>query len=282
MEPLERDETAEAPGPRGIWSGAISFGLVSIPIEIHPALRTSSPGLRMLDSDGTPLRRRFFCPREEKEVSRGELMHGRELPDGRTVVVSDEELERVEPKKSREIDLRRFVPRAELEPLYFERPYFLVAAEGSSKAYRLLAAVLEKTGRAGIATFVMREQEYWVAIFAEHGILCAEILRFAEEVRAPTALPKAARAHERGHSSAWQRVIEQLSKPELDPAELTDPDADALRALAEKKARQHEGVVTHETESPAEEGGEVIDLARLLKKRLEAGAKGRPRGRARR
>src|SRR5262249_7116752 len=117
------DETAELAGPRGaIWSGTLTFGLVSIPVELYPGVRASTPGLRMLDADGTPLRRRFFCRREEVEVPRDELVHGLELPDGHTIVVTDEELERVEPKKSREIDLRRFVERSALEPLYFERP----------------------------------------------------------------------------------------------------------------------------------------------------------------
>src|SRR5207248_7073669 len=108
-------------------------------------------------------------------------------------VVTDEELERLAPEKSRDIDLRRFVEAEAIPPMYFERSYFLVPAGGSAKAYRLLAATMEETHRAGIATFVMRGKEYLVAILSENGILRAETLRFSDEIRSPedVGLPEA-------------------------------------------------------------------------------------------
>jgi DNA end-binding protein Ku len=271
----ELEERDEALQPRGaIWSGVLTFGLVSIPVELFPAVRSAGPGLRMLDADGTPLQRRFACPKHG-EVGDDALVHGVELDDGRTVVVTDEELERVEPKKSREIDLRRFVDLDELHPLYFERPYFLVASGGSTKAYRLLATVMERSGRAGIASFVMRDKEYLVAILAEHGILCAQTLRFAEEIRAPESLPEPRAKGNAKATTAWERAIASLSKPELGSEVREDAHAAALRELAEKKERAGDVV-----ESPAadrdQEGGELIDLVEVLKRKLRGKAAQKP------
>ena len=184
-------------------------------------------------------------------------------------MVSDEELERLEPRKSREIDLRLFVPRAELDPVYFERAYFLAAANQASKAYRLLCAVMEKSDRAGIATFVMHDREYLIAIFAESGVLCAQTLRFADEIR-----PAAARASRKAQAAVVQRIEKAIAareKKDLDPKELEDEDAAALRALAEKK-RRHGDTVKHKPERGDAPQAEIIDLVQVLKQRL--GAKG--------
>src|SRR6185436_16804809 len=108
-----------------------------------------------------------------------------EIAKDKYVVVTDEELERLEPEKSRDIDLRHFVKAEEIAPMYFEHAYFLAPAGGSLKAYQLLAETMERKGRAGLATFVMRDKEYIVAILAENGILRAEILRFPDEIRTP-------------------------------------------------------------------------------------------------
>jgi DNA end-binding protein Ku len=188
----ERDETSEEGGGRAFWSGMLSFGLVSVPVDLLPAHSSSRAPLRMLDTDGTPLARRYYCPVDEQEVEADQLERGYELDDGKIVVVTDEELEALAPKKSREIDLRRFVDRDSIDPLYFERSYFLAPGKGSGKAYRLLASVMESSRRAGIASFVMRDKEYLVAIFAEGGLLRGETLRFADQVRSSRSvgLPK--------------------------------------------------------------------------------------------
>ena len=122
-----------------------------------------------MSPDGSLLERRFYCPRDGKEVADEEIVRGYELDDGRYIIVSDRELEALEPQKSREIDLRQFVDLDELPPMFFERGYYLTPLEGTTKAYRLLAEAMERQGRAGIATFVMRDREYLIAIFAETG-----------------------------------------------------------------------------------------------------------------
>lgn len=170
---------------RPFWSGVITFGLVSMPVSLFPANRQTRISLRMLSADGNPLSRRYYAPLTGHELSDRQMIRGYEIEKDEYIAVTDEELERLAPEKSRAIDLLRFVDAQQILPMYFERAYFLIPGEASEKAYRLLATTMEKTKRAGIATFVMRGKEYLVAILAENGILRAETLRFADEIRFP-------------------------------------------------------------------------------------------------
>ena len=146
----------------------------------------------MLSPDGVPLSRRYYSQKSDRALEDDEMVRGYEIEDGEYVVVTDEELERLEPKKTRDIDVRLFVDQDSIPPVYFERAYFLTPGGNSEKAYRLLAETMENRGRAGIATFVMRGKEYLIAIFAEKGLLRAETMRFADELRSPKeiGLPK--------------------------------------------------------------------------------------------
>jgi DNA end-binding protein Ku len=165
--------------------------------------------------------------------------------------------------------LRLFVPEAEVDPLYFDRPYVLTSASESPKAYRLLAEIMEREKRAGIATFVMREHEYLIAIFAKRGILRAETLRFADELRAVSEIGKA-RAPEPPAAMlrAFAKAIEQRARPKLDARELADPGDAALRELIEKKRRAKRDVIEAPAETLAADA-EVIDLMDVLKRSLQ-------------
>jgi DNA end-binding protein Ku len=264
--PEPHDDDEERRG-RPFWSGLLSFGLVSIPVELLASHRSTGGTLHMLDEDGTRLARRYYGPADEKELDADQLVRGYELDDGKVVVVSDEELEALAPKKSREIDLRLFVERDSIDPLYFERSYFLAPGEGSGKAYRLLVAVMEESRRAGIATFVMRDKEYLVAIFAEAGLLRAETLRFHDEVRSTRAvgLPAPARV-DAATAKRVQKVVASLEQQKWDPSELADPH-EAVRELAERKYKQRKDVVKSDDTSAAS-GAQVIDLMEVLKKSL--------------
>ena len=185
------------------------------------------------------------------------------MPDGRVVEVEDEELEALDPQKSRDIDLRSFVPQQEIDPIYFERAYFLTPAGSSTKAYRLLAAAMERAGRAGIATFVMRGKEYLVAILAAGGILRAETLRFHDDIRSAADVglaepEKVAAKRVRRFAAA----IAALEADELAPDELVDEHAAAIEALVARKRRQHRDVV--EAPEAAEPEDERVDLMRVL------------------
>jgi DNA end-binding protein Ku len=261
----------ERPVGRPVWSGSLTFGLVTVPVELYSAQRGGGVAMRMLGPDGSPLARQYVCPKEEKPLERDEIVRGYEVQKGRFVVVSDEELEALAPRSSRDIELQQFVDRDEIDPVYFVRTYFLVP-RGQTKAYRLLAEIMEETNRAGIAHFVMRERAYAIAIFAEDGILRAETLRFADELRSPDqlGLPKRAKS-DSARVRAVKKAVSALARPELSVRELRDDTPAALLALARKKRARGEDVV----EAPAEgaqaedgEGAEVIDLVALLKERL--------------
>src|SRR5262249_36730433 len=145
---------------RGLWSGTITFGLVSIPVNLFPGNRDSRVPLRMLSPEGEPLKREYVGSEDREQLDETETGRAFEIGKGKYVNVTDEELERLAPEKSRDIDLRVFVDRDQISPLYFDRTYFLTPADKSGKAYRLLAETMERKGRAGVATFVMRGKEY--------------------------------------------------------------------------------------------------------------------------
>ena len=268
-------EQAEREGrARAFWSGTISFGLVSVPVDLFPANRSVRVPLRMLAPDGTPLARRYYCPEEEREVSYDEIVRGREV-DGRWIVVSDEELEALEPRKSRDIDLRLFLERTQIDPIFFDRAYYLAPAGESTKAYRLLAQTMEETGRAGVATFVMRTKEYLVALVADGGLLRAETMRFADEIRSASdvGLPEASRPQAK-RVAALEKAIRGLEQDELDETEMADRNAARLLEVVERKKAEGSDVL-HVPEPAGPPGVEdddaVIDLMEVLKQRLAGG-----------
>lgn len=255
----------EQQSTRPFWSGTITFGLVSIPVSLFPANRQARVSLRMLSPEGKPLARRYYAPATGHELGEDDMLRGYEIERDKYVVVTDEELERLAPEKSRDIDLQRFVEADKIPPMYFERSYFLTPAGGSSKAYRLLAAIMEQTKRAGIATFIMRGKEYLVAILAENGILRAETLRFSDEIRSPEDVGLPAGEADAAHTRRFAAAIEKLSEKTLAMDELKDDSGERLLALAKRKESQHKdvvrapGAVKHE---------KVIDILSVLKQSL--------------
>lgn len=260
-----------APLARSIWSGSISFGLVTVPVELYAATRRAGLSLRMLGPEGTPLARQYVCPADGEVLSGDEIERGYEMADDEFVIVTDEELEQLAPRRSRDIALDRFVPRHAIDPAFFVRSYFLVPGGEQSKAYRLLAETMESTGRAAIASFVMRGRSYAVAIFADRGILRAETLRFGDELRSVTdvGLPEPGRVEGQRVKEMAKR-IDALAARELDESELEDDQAETLLAIARRKRERGDDVVeapeaTAETE---EAGAQVLDLMALLKQRM--------------
>lgn len=264
-------EEAEAEvGPRAFWSGTLTFGLVSIPVDLFSAQRSLRARLRMLAEDGTPLHRAYFCPRDDRELAPEEIVRGFEIEKDRFVVVTDEELEALEPAKSRDIHLVRFVPRATLPASHFRRAYYLAPAGQSTRAYAVLAQTMERTDRAGIATFVMRGKEYLVAILASEGVLRAETLRFADEVRTPAdAGLEDARAASSRARKRMERAVQKLEADEIPLEPFRDERTEKIEALAREKLERREDVVRHAPEAEGEEGAwEPPDLVALLKERL--------------
>ncbi len=283
-------EETEEEQPRAMWSGIIAFGLVSLPVSLYPAQR-GKVALKMVDANGTLLRRQFFCEHDNKPLERDDIVRSYEVEKYHYVVVEDEELEALEPKRSREIDLKRFVPLNAINPVYFERAYFLVPDGDTTKAYRLLAKSMEDEHRAGIATFVMHGKDYLVAIIAEGGILRAETLRFHDEVRTPEQVGLPALQHADKKSVDQMRAaIKKLTHKSFAPELLSDQHAVLLQQRIEAKLKSGIDVLkAPEEPEAAETPSNVIDLMQVLKERLQgrqpqpptpkhAASRGKPRG----
>lgn len=257
----------ENAGGRPFWSGTLTFGLVSVPVSLFPAARTVRTSLRMLGPDGQPLARKYYAEKTGKDLDADEVVRGYEVTKEKFVIVTDEELERLAPEKTRDIDLKQFVPAESIPPIYFERGYFLTPAAGSQKAYKLLAETMDKSGLAGIATFVMRGKEYLVAIFSDKGILRAETMRFADELRSPAdvGLPKKKEAP-KASVTKFEKLIANKSKKQFSPAKLADKQTDSLLKLVKKKQSKRENVVKVEEEMETDH--KVVDLVKILKQSL--------------
>ena len=259
----------EQPRSRPFWSGTISFGLVTIPVDLYSATRSTRTSLRMLSPEGTPIARRYFDDKR-KPLESDVLERGYELEDGEFVVVTDEELDALAPEQSRDIDLTRFVERDSIPPLFFERAYILAPSGNSNLAYRLLASTLERTRRAGIASFVMRGKQYVVAITAEKGLLRAETLRFAEELRTPESIGLPASVEPSAQKvKALRAAIHKEHGGAPTHAELRDEYWKRLETLVTKKEKSGQDIVTPESvEGDDENLAEVIDLVAVLRKSL--------------
>ena len=257
----------ENDGGRPFWSGTLTFGLVSVPVSLFPAARTVRTSLRMLGPDGQPLARKYYAEKTGKDLDADEVVRGFEITKEKFVIVTDEELERLAPEKTRDIDLKQFVPAESIPPIYFERGYFLTPAAGSQKAYKLLAETMDKSGLAGIATFVMRGKEYLVAIFSDKGILRAETMRFADELRSPAdvGLPKKKEVS-KATVTKFEKMIANKSKKQFSPAKLADRQTDSLLKLVKKKQSKRENVVKVEEEMETDH--KVVDLVKILKQSL--------------
>ncbi len=243
-------------------------------MRLYPAVRSSHLSLKMTTADGQPVRRRYFSSVTDEPLSRDEIIRGYPVGEDRFVEVEDEELEGLAPEKSQEIDLSRFVEWDEVDPMFYERGYFLAPDRGALKAYRLLAKSMEDEGRIGIATFVMRDTEYLVAIIAEDGVLRAQTLRFPDELRTPddVGLPDLDEPPAKVLDETVA-AIGALAADDLDRSLLRDRESRRLRDLVDAKLKAGEGVV--EASSDGDSDGrasapEDVDLMQVLKQSLAA------------
>ena len=159
--------------PRSLWSGSLSFGLVNVPVVMVSAMRDLDLHFRQLhEKDGAPVETQRWCSKEDVEVPYDEIAHAFEFDDGSQVIISDEELEAIEPRRTRTIDIEQFVDLDEVDPVYFDHPYYLLPAgsdDGSTRAYRLLVDVMDRTERAAVGQFVMRTKEYLAIVRVRRG-----------------------------------------------------------------------------------------------------------------
>lgn len=259
-------------GPRPMWSGSITFGLVTVPVELHSAVRGTKPRTRLLGPDGTPLERRYRCPVHDRLLTDDEVVRGYPVGPGRHVAVTDEELEALAPERSGEICLLHFVePHAVPLPLV-ERTLYMAPRPGNARAYRLLATVMEHAGLCGIATLVMRGHEHLAAIVAEEGLLRAELLRFDDELRKPddVGLPPAPKRIDEDAIDPVREALRSLYADELDLDALHDDREEKLERIAGERLARGVGVVEPaEAPSQHELREQVVDLMQVLRQRIE-------------
>jgi DNA end-binding protein Ku len=259
--------------PNAIWTGSISFGLVTVPVRMISATRSQDVRFHQLEEGtGSRIRLRRVAEQSGEEVPNDRIVKGYELEPGRYVVIEAEEIASLKPKANRQIEIEDFVDLADIDPVFFEQPYYLIPDKDNAKAYRLLADVMEELGKVAIGRFVLRSKEALVAIRPVDGALVLETMRFADEVLAidreqPLAEP-ASEPSEREKEMARQLVSSLTAQ--FDPEKYHDEYREELLALIDKKAAGEEIVAAPSTEEPAK----VLDLMAALEASLaRAGAK---------
>jgi DNA end-binding protein Ku len=263
---------------RGLWKGAISFGLVHVPVELQPALKRSSElDLTMLDRrDLAPVGYKRYNKSTGEDVPWGEIVKGYEYQDGRYVVLSEEDFRRANAEAARTVEILAFVDLAEIPPLHFDTPYYLAPGKRGEKAYALLRETIKRTGKAGIATVVIRTRQYLAALIAQGEALVLATLRYAHELKGvdelgiPAGVLSGASVTQKEIDMAL-RLVEDMTE-KWQPEKFRDTYRDDLMARIEEKILQgqtEEITMPERAGKAAEPGGEVIDLMALLKKSVE-------------
>jgi DNA end-binding protein Ku len=258
---------------RAIWSGSISFGMVSIPVKLYGATESKDISFHLLHATcGTRLKQVRWCPTDEVEVPWSETVRGYEYAKDEYVTLTDEDFEKLPLPSKHVIDLSAFVKDSEIDPVYYERSYYLAPDERAEKAYALLLQALEKKGLTALATITIRKKEQLCALRPRDGVVMLETLYYPDEVRLEHGVDlDKAKVSEREMDMAFT-LIELLRKP-FEPEEYQDHYREALAQLIEAKLEGRDVV-----KSPPARETKVIDLADALRQSVEAAKKG---GRAR-
>jgi DNA end-binding protein Ku len=256
--------------PRAIWTGAISFGLVTVPVRLYSAVSRKTVRFNQLDSsDNGRIAQKRVNPRTGEEVPYERIVKGFELAPDRYVVITNEELDALDPEKTRTIDIEDFVEQAEIDPIFYDHPYYLAPGPGGAKPYRLLLDAMRETGKVAIARVVIRSKESLVAIRPAGEVLEMSTMLFADEVNDPSRLddlpdPDDVKTTDRELAIAKQ-LVDSLAGP-FEPAKYQDTYREEVLALVERKAAGEEIVVQ---EAPQEEPAAVPDLMSALQASLE-------------
>jgi len=251
---------------QGIWSGTISFSLVAIPVQLVKAIEPGRVSFHLLHSkDYSRLSRRMFCPEEKTMVSPDEIIRGYEIVPGKFILMTDEELESVSPERSRTIEIVEFIDMKEVDPIYYDHPYYLVPSKGGEKAYQLLVEVMRRTNKAGLAKFVLAEREYLVAVTSREGALALTTLHYSDEILLDNFHSLKNGTIEAEEDSRMKKSIEQMTE-DFNPGKYADGRRKKLMDLLAAKAKERTPV-----EAPAveEEGGDgPADLVATLEESM--------------
>jgi DNA end-binding protein Ku len=255
--------------PRSIWSGAISFGLVNVPVKLYSAVSRKTVRFHQLHGrDGVRIQQKRVNPQTGEEVAYDEIVKGYEISPDRYVVITPDELEALDPKKTRSIDIEDFVELDEIDPIFFDHPYYLAPDKGAAKPYKLLLEAMKASGKVAIARVVIRQKESLVAIRPAGDVLTMETMLFADEVvpheRLDDLPGEEVEASDRELKMARQ-LIDSLSG-EFEPEKYHDTYRERVLDLIERKAEGEEVAVQPEAEAPSQ----VPDLMAALEASLAA------------
>lgn len=225
---------------RAIWSGTISFGLLNVPVKLYSAVARRGISLREIrESDGARIKHRRVAEGSEEEVPYGEIVKAFEITPDRYVPLGKDEMAALAPEKTRAIEVQDFVDLDQIDPIYFDSPYYLGPAEGAEKAYSLLAQAMAESGKVAIARFVFRNKEHLAALRPSEGVLTLTTMRFADEVVPPSeledVLPEGKPKVAKQEVEMAEQLIESLTR-EFDPSAYRDEYREQLLTLIERKA----------------------------------------------
>ncbi len=256
---------------RAIWSGSISFGLLNVPVRLYSAVARRNIALREIrESDSARIKHRRVAEGTDEEVPYENIVKAFEITPGQYVPISKDEMSALAPEKTRAIEVKDFVDLEEIDPIYFDSPYYLGPAEGAERAYSLLAKAMEASGKVAIARFVFRNKEHLAALRATDAVLTLTTMRFADEVVpageledvVPEKAPKVAKKEQ----EMAEQLIDSLST-EFDPGAYRDEYREELMSLIERKAEGKE-IVAGKVEEP--EATKAPDLMAALEESIAA------------
>jgi len=257
--------------PRAIWSGSISFGLLNVPVKLYSAVSKKSVSFRELrESDGSRIRHKRVAEADGEEVPYEEIVKGYEVAPEQYVVVTRDELEQLDPKKTRAIEIKDFVDLDDIDPIYFDHPYYLGPDKGAEKAYGLLVKAMEDSRKVAIARFVLRNKENLAALRPMDGVMTMATMRFADEVVTPDEIADSIEGDPgkptKKELEMAKALIDSLAG-EFEAGEYRDEYREEVLALIERKAKG-ESVVAAKSEAPTPT--KAPDLMAALEESLAA------------
>jgi DNA end-binding protein Ku len=266
---------------RPIWKGTITFGLVNIPIELVTAVREKSVHFHMMSKDGTcRLRRKLYCPESGKEYDFNETARGVEIGPEEYALVDEKEIKKLKPAKGRAMEIAQFVKLDAVDPVYYDRVYYVRPGQDANKSYKLLVEAMDKSGKSAVARFVMRDREYVGVLRVMDDVLVLHTLHYADEVlSAKDSLPEGVNRAKltSGELNIASELIKAMTKP-LNIESFKDEYREQLEELIDAKIKGKE--VVHAYDETEEEAPRTINLMEALKKSLAA--KAHPAGARRR
>jgi DNA end-binding protein Ku len=250
---------------KAILRSNISFGLVSISVELYPATHSEAVHFNLLHAkDNSRIQEKIFCIAEGKQIERSELVHGFQISKGTYVSFSGQELKKLEASTSQQIEIAQFVPIAAVDQVYFVASYLLARGSGSAKAYQLLHAAMKKSARAAVASLVMRGKEHLALIRPYEDVLVLHTMHYANEIRSTSEIDSGRAKINASELRLAERLIDDLSQEEFDVTKFEDSYRSQILKLAKQKAAGHE----IEVPTPPK-ASRTVDLMAALKRSLE-------------